>query len=413
MNPREKSFLSSVQDQYLLLVLQLAFPLIIATLLVKEYGVDIYGRFSPLLVVCSVLANIIDCGSTYFAPERFKRKYPTEKNSYEFSALMLQRLILAIVFMALAPFFVGFLIPYIYPGYSFAMMACAALGAILSAQAKLYALENTRGFVKISLYSRVVACFAIYFIAQNKIDPKTIIAMYIATPLTVAVITADIIALREPINKKLFHNAVLSIKKTYAHGLAAISGNLVLQIPNLIAGVILNPTQVGAFHLANVAVRGATSLAEPIGIAGYAALYGREKIGILGHSRRRMQRIQIIISAISSLALFGAGLVISKISVEKYSGYREAGELIVILSGLPVVVTVATMYMLWWISVHPKTIFHMKVNVAGVLVLTFGCIIGAHISGGKGIASAVLIYEGVVAMVYMMAVQRMRYVYDR
>ncbi|MBO0988861.1 hypothetical protein INR38_17145 [Delftia sp. SD018] len=393
---------SDVKSQYLLIFLQMAYPAIFSALIIGIYGIEEYGKFAPLLAVCSTISIVIDFGSGIFLPLQIGRLTNIQIQNRQFASVILFRSI-AGTLVAIVGFLIsGYIVRNIDTTLTISLIAITIVASILSHQSREYALQRISRFAEKSAIFRFIFILLIIILSAFKVDAAYLLSIYLTCSLVVSVSTADRKILKILLDDRVVRCLRVTFVRSIYHGLAFTCGSITLQVPHLVAGAMLNPVQAGALHLGATLIRATCSMAAPIGISTYAALNRSRSLasGYIKSVGTKLQQVQVYVASFMSIALLVTAIFIFKYRSSSHdNSFHILAGILIIQFTLPLLTTASQLATFNFLSKKPTTRVHFLINSIGLAALTLACIGGAIILNVYGISFATLIYEFVVAII--------------
>ena len=390
--------------QYIFLITQIIYPMIVAASIVWAFGLDGYGRFSPLMVLCSLLAVVIDFGSNIFGPRRFGGIENERTLARLAASLMVFRLILGCILILPVAIFGRTLVPELNFEFVCLMMIVTLFAGVLSSQTKNYSRETLILYVRPLVWMRGVGALIIIVLSLCFDDPYPAVAFYFLSALAANLVSLDKDAINQPLNSRLKKTLIIETKQIAPHGISAVTSNLTLQLPHVVAGALMSPVFVGAFHLGGTIVRAVASVPEPIGLSLQARIGfidGPKNPEIL-RTRARLNMLQMAVAVMGSLcvAIFGISIQIFDLR----DGVAVLSKILIVQSLIPTLVALGNIGLYRYISQQPGAKAHLWVSLVGTVILAALTILGAKVGDIVILAAVITLYEAGVACVYMILI---------
>lgn len=398
----ESSLSDSIRAIYLLLFLQIAYPVATVALIIKLFGLHNYGALAPLLVACGVTLLIIDFGSVLYSPALLGGVKNTAFVDKKFAGLIFIRLALAVMVVVIFVAYIELLAPAQHSAYAFAMILLTAFSGVFNFYNKYYSLQRLNVYAIRCLIVRAIAMVTMVVVGIGLENVRLTLSVYFSSSVFLSLWCFDAGVMRQKITKRLLVLTLRRVKRIAPNGVASLVANLTLQIPYLIAAIFFTPVIVGAFHLAGSFVRAVASLSEPVGLAAHA-IFG--KVRDSSHSindraaRHRLARLQIL------TAVGGTVLLLTTALFLRLQGffYSESIDVLIgvlfIQGFIPLFVAFSSLYMLRFVSNSPRSVIYLETQIIALISFILFAWFAAESYGVFALAGVSVIFEGVMAIV--------------
>lgn len=392
----------NVRAQYLLLVMQIAYPMMTFLLIIESYGLNAYGKFAQLLVICSIVAVIVDFGAITYAPRILSDVGNGAAPNRRFAGLILFRLLISQPVGCIALYLMNISSSSIDRGYAAVLVFVTMIAAAFNSQAKYFASRKLKSYARIAFITRAASFFLIIIFALLHVDLHFLIAVYISSFLLLSVFSAEKDTIKLISKKRSYITAYINAKSIVIHGGATVIANLTLQVPYLIAGIILPPIFIGALHLGGVLMRAAASISEPVGLVAHAITghLMRAKNIEIRTARLDLDRIQLIIASVVSIGMLGLSIFLRKQELITIDSIDLISDILRMQFFLPVLVATSSIFMLRFVAIYPRSKSPLIFQVVGLAFLSGMAWCLGMWWGALGIARAVVVYEAMITILY-------------
>ncbi|WEV48812.1 oligosaccharide flippase family protein [Acinetobacter sp. ESL0695] len=221
------------------------------------------------------------------------------------------------------------------------------IGNLIYPQWLFQGLEKLRFVSFIQVFSRILVFFLLLFFVKSESDIYWAIFFQCAGGLIAGLILIpSLINILKPALKKMPSKDILlsQVKDSWIIFIPNIFGNLYLSCNTFFLGLLLSPTLVANYYIAEKMIRAAISLCSPIS----TALFPQQVRNFSKSKESALNDSMVIIYFL--LSIFSIGSLITYFTSEYFvnlffgSEYKQAGYLLKIFSPLPILVMLSIIF---------------------------------------------------------------------
>lgn len=380
------------------------FPLLTLPYLMRVLGAENFGLMAMVQASIQYAVIFIDYGFNFSATMLIARNKTNRKKINEiYTVTTISKFIL---FLVITLMYLGYLMVFGSNTYTVLILwgGIAAIGTVIFPVWLFQGLEQMKGIAINSVVSKTVTLLLIFLIVHKSEDTKLAILSQSVGIFISAVFACFYISKHKM--AKFTKIRIIDVWESLKNGFDLFLSNITISFYTtlniIIIGYLGGPSLAGYFSAADKIKTAALGMLSPV----QQALFPRVSTMVSeGSSIQKILNLYgkkfMAYGAIISLLLVLIGYPVSFIYFS--DEYRLSSHLLLVMSPLPFIVSIAVVFGQWWLITNERTGIVRKIYIGVSILHVFMAVILMNIFPNYGVAISIVITEIIVALLFINA----------